>query len=293
MTPNPAPDAPSPDDLAYCSARELMGLLTSGRISSREILATLLKRVEDRDGVTNVVVTVDVEQAMAQAAGADDARAKGRPEASRPLAGLPMTVKDSLMVSGMRTTSGAPELSDHVADRHADSVGNLIKAGAIVYGKTNLPIYGGDVQSFNEVFGVSNNPWDPDRAVGGSSGGSAGALAAGFTPLEVGSDIAGSIRNPAAMCGVVGHKSSYGIVSGRGQIPGPPGTFTEADIAVVGPMARTVADCRLALDLMAGPNSWNAPAWTLKLPKARSTTLAGLRVAVMADDPYCPVDPEI
>ncbi|MEL6985616.1 MAG: amidase family protein, partial [Actinomycetota bacterium] len=179
----------------------------------------------------------------------------------------------------------------------AISVGRLKAAGANVFAKTNLPIYAGDVQSFNEVFGTSNNPWDPTRSVGGSSGGSAGALAAGFTPLEIGSDIAGSIRNPAAMCGVVGHKPSYGIVSGRGQIPGPPGTLTQADIAVIGPMARTVADCQLGLDLMAGPDDWHAGAWSLDLPPARHRLAdgdaTGLRVAVMATDPYCPTDPEI
>ena len=286
------PAIPGDKDLVYCSVVELRALLDDRTVSSREILTTLLDRVDERDGETNVVVLTCPDRAMEQARAVDDRR--GRETADRrPLAGIPMTVKDSMMVDGMRTTSGAPELADFVADRNADSVGGLIDAGAIVYGKTNLPLYAGDVQSFNELFGTSNNPWDVSRSVGGSSGGSAGALAAGYTPLEVGSDIAGSIRNPAATCGVVGHKSSYGIVSGRGQIPGPPGTFTEGDIAVIGPMARTVADCRVALDLMTGPNAWNATAWRLELPPPRHTTLEGLRVAVMADDPYCPVDSEI
>ncbi len=284
------------NDLPYLSATETIGLLNDRAISSQELLECLLSRLEQRNGEVNVVVTVDGERALTQAKAVDTARARsgGDPAlALGPLAGLPITIKDSLMVDGFRTTSGAPELSEFVADRDADSVAGLTGAGAIVYGKTNLPIYAGDVQSFNELFGTSNNPWNLDRTVGGSSGGSAGALAAGFTALEVGSDIAGSIRNPAAMCGVVGHKSSWGIVSGRGQIPGPPGTFTEADIAVVGPMARTVEDCRLALDLMVGPNAWNATAWSLDLPPARRQEPKGLRVAVWADDPYCPVDPEI
>ncbi len=288
------------DSVPYLSVAELMQRLSDRSLSSRELLELLLRRVEERNDEINVVVTVDAERALRQADDVDARRARtsgtgvsdGRPPLG-PLAGLPMTIKDSLMVDGFRTTSGAPEMSDFVADRDAESVAGLTGAGAIVYGKTNLPIYAGDVQSFNDLFGTSNNPWDTSRTVGGSSGGSAGARAAGFTALEVGSDIAGSIRNPAAMCGVVGHKPSWGIVSGRGQIPGPPGTFTEADIAVIGPMARTVDDCRTALELMAGPNAWNATAWSLDLPPARQVEPDGLRVAVWADDPHCPVDPEI
>ena len=289
-----AGDIPSLDDdtIPYLPARELIKLLASKALSSRELLECQLRRVEDRNGEINVVVTLDDERALARADEVDEMRISGG-ENLGPLAGLPVTIKDSLMVEGTRTTSGAPELADFVADRDADSVAALKQAGAIVYGKTNLPLYAGDVQSFNEVFGTSNNPWSPDRSVGGSSGGSAGALAAGFTSLEIGSDIAGSIRNPAAMCGVVGHKSSYGIVSGRGQIPGPPGTFTEADIAVIGPMARSVADCRMELELMVGPNDWYRPAWSLDLPPPRAASPKDLRVAVWADDPYCPVDPEI
>lgn len=288
------------DSLPYLSVADVMQRLSDRSLSSRELLECLLERVEKRNGEINVVVTVEAERALERAAEVDERRARqaaggaaGQDPPLGALAGLPITIKDSLMVNGFRTTSGAPELSDFVADRDADSVAGLTAAGAIVYGKTNLPIYAGDVQTFNDLFGTSNNPWDPRRTVGGSSGGSAGAVAAGFTALEVGSDIAGSIRNPAAMCGVVGHKPSWGIVSGRGQIPGPPGTYTEADIAVIGPMARTVEDCRTALDLMAGPNAWNDVAWSLDLPPARRREPDGLRVAVWADDPYCPVDPEI
>ena len=268
-----------------------MKALVAGEVSSLELLDLLLSRIESRDTETNVVVTLEVERARTQARAIDDARAAGYEIG--PLGGLPMTVKDSLMTAGMRTTSGAPELSDFVPDVDAAPVARLRAAGAVVFAKTNLPLYAGDVQSYNEVFGTSNNPWDPTRSVGGSSGGSAGALAAGFTPLEVGSDIAGSIRNPAAMCGVVGHKPSYGIVSARGQIPGPPGTLTQADIAVVGPMARTVEDCAIGLDLLAGPDDWNRAAWSLDLPPRRREGAKGLRVALWADDSYCPVDPEI
>ncbi len=279
------------DELPYWSTTRLARALADREVSAVEALDTLAGRVADRDEETNVVVTTDLERARTEAAAVDEARTRG--DELGPLAGVPLTVKDSLMTAGMRTTSGAPELADFVPDVDAAPVARLREAGAVIYGKTNLPIYAGDVQSFNEVFGTSNNPWDLTRSVGGSSGGSAGALAAGFTPFEVGSDIGGSIRNPAAMCGVVGHKPSYGIVSARGQIPGPPGTLTQADIAVVGPMARTVEDCRLGLDLLAGPDDWQGVGWSLTLPPPRADEARRLRVAVWADDDHCPVDPEI
>ncbi|MEM9565573.1 MAG: amidase [Actinomycetota bacterium] len=284
-------------DLAYRSTTEMAAAIRDREVSAVEALDAAIARVERRNPEINVVVTLDVDRARAGAAAID--RALDDPSAPDPgpLAGVPVTIKDSLMVEGVRTTSGAPELSDFVAPVDAVSVARLRAAGAVFYAKTNLPIYAGDVQSFNEVFGTSNNPWDTSRSVGGSSGGSAGSLAAGFSPIEIGSDIAGSIRNPAAMCGVVGHKPSYGIVSGRGQIPGPPGTLTQADIAVIGPMARTVDDCELGLDLLAGPDDWHANAWSLDLPPARAELASGradgLRVAVWATDQYCPVDPEI
>ncbi|MDH3678940.1 MAG: amidase [Acidimicrobiia bacterium] len=278
-------------DVSSLSATALLHELRERRISAVEALDGLVERIEARNAAINAVVTEDYERARATAAAIDDARAAGR--ALGPLAGLPMTVKDSLMTEGVTTTSGAPELADFVPEHDAAPVARVKEAGAVVFAKTNLPIYAGDVQSYNDVFGTTNNPWDTDRAPGGSSGGSAAALAAGFTPLEIGSDIGGSIRNPAGMCGIVGHKPSYGIVSAKGQIPGPPGTLTQADIAVVGPMARTVADCRLELDVLAGADDWHGKAWALELPPARTGAVDELRVAVWATDPHCPVDEEI
>jgi amidase len=275
-------------DFAFSTMIEMIRALELRQVSSTELLDQAITRVEQRNGPINAVVTMDVDRARARAASIDQDRAAGRRVGA--LAGIPMTIKDSLMLDGVRTTSGAPELSNFVADRNADCVRRLLGAGAVIFAKTNLPIYAGDVQSFNEVFGTTNNPWDLTRSCGGSSGGSAAAVAAGFTPLEVGSDIGGSIRNPAGMCGVVGHKPSYGLVSARGQIPGPPGTLTQADIAVIGPLARSVADCELALDLMVGADEWHAPAWSISVPPARPGVM---RVAVWADDPACPVDPEI
>ena len=163
-----------------------------------------------------------------------------------------MTVKDVWETEGLVTTSGAPELRDHVPEHDAVTVGRLRAAGAVIAGKTNTPIYAGDNQTFNEVYGRTNNPWDLGRTTGGSSGGSAAAVAAGMTSLELGSDIGGSIRAPAHFCGVYGLKPSWGVVPSRGHIPGPPGALVEADVNQGGPLARSVADLRLGLDVLSG-----------------------------------------
>jgi amidase len=269
------------------SASEIVAGIRAKEVSSRELLATFLERVERRSDL-NAVVTLDVDRATAAAGRADDAVAKG--EVLGPLHGLPMTVKDAFETEGLRTTSGAPELADHVPDRDADAVARLRGAGAVIFGKTNLPLYAGDIQTYNEVFGVTNNPWDLSRGAGGSSGGAAAALAARLTPLELGSDIGGSIRNPAHYCGVTGLKPTYGVVPIRGHIPGPPGSLNEPDIGVAGPMARTVEDLELGLDVLAGPDAARAVAWRLELPPPRADDLGGYRVATWLDDPYAPVD---
>jgi amidase len=276
-------------ELAYTSAIAIARKIRRKEISSREALDYFLARVAALDKPINSVVTIDAERARTEADAADAALARG--EVRGPLHGVPITIKDSFQTAGMRTTSGAPELSGFIPPEDAWPVARLREAGAIIFGKTNLPIYAGDLQSYNEVFGTTNNPYDLSRTPGGSSGGSAAALACGFTPLELGSDIGGSIRLPSHMSGVVGHKPSYGIVPAHGQIPGPPGTLTLADLAVAGPMARSVDDLKLGLDIMAGPNRWEHPAWQLKLPPVRSRTLKGYRVAAWLDDPRCRVEP--
>ena len=278
-------------ELAYASAIEVANNIRQKGISSREALDYLLARVEKLDKSINSVVTVDAARAQAEADAADSALARG--EVRGPLHGVPMTVKDSFQTAGMRTTSGAPELANFTPQEDAWPVARLREAGAIIFGKTNLPVYAGDLQSYNEIFGTTNNPYDLSRTPGGSSGGSAAALACGFTPLELGSDIGGSIRLPSHMSGVVGHKPSYGIVPAHGQIPGPPGTLTLADLAVAGPMARSVEDLELGLDLMAGPNRWERPAWRLKLPAPRRRAFKSYRIAAWLDDPHCRVEPEV
>ncbi len=277
--------------LAYESASSLLDLLTSGDISSVELLDELLARIDARDGEINAVVATAPGAARELAEKADAARARG--EIWGKLHGLPMTIKDSIEVAGMPTTSGAPELAGHRPTRHADAVQRLVDEGAIVFGKTNVPLYTGDFQSYNEVYGTTNNPWNTERGPGGSSGGSAAALAAGFTPLELGSDIGGSIRNPAHFCGVYGHKPTRGIVSVRGNVPGPPGTLSIPDLVVLGPMARCPDDLELGLNAAAGPAASDEPAWRLTLPKSRHEEASRFRVAVWLEQTGFPISADV
>jgi amidase len=278
-------------DLAFQPAADLTKLLRSRTVSSRELLELYLDRIHQHNGALNAVVTLDVERGQERAAEADAAAA--RDEWWGPLHGLPMTVKDTMETAGLRTTAGAKELRDHVPKRDAEAVARLRSAGAVVFGKTNAPKYAMDTQTHNEVFGTTNNPWDPARSPGGSSGGAAAAVAAGLTGLELGSDIGGSIRNPAHYCGVFGLKPTHGVVPVRGHIPGPPGSLSTPDLGVVGPLGRAADDLALALDVLAGPSPEAAVGWRLQLPAPRHSTLTDYRVAAWVDDPYCPVDAEV
>ena len=275
-------------DLHWWSATEIAAAIRRREVSAVETLEHFVARIEALDGPVNSVVHWDLERARHAAAAADAAVVSGEPLGA--LHGVPMTIKDSFQTEGCITTSGSPELADYVPAVDAAPVARLREAGAIPFAKTNLPIFAGDIQSFNEVYGTTNNPHDLDRTPGGSSGGSSAALAMGFSPLELGSDIGGSIRVPAHYSGVMGHKPSYGIVPGHGQIPGMPGTFTQADLAVVGPLARTADDLELALDVLAGPDRWMQPAWKLDLPPSRAAGLDDMRVAAWFDDDACPID---
>lgn len=276
------------NELHWWTAYGLADAIRGRELSSREALEHFVARVESLDGPVNSVVRFDLDRARADAASADQAIADG--DELGPLHGVPITIKDSFQTEGCITSSGSPDLADFVPDADAWPVARLREAGAIVFAKTNLPIFAGDIQSYNDVSGTTNNPHDVARTAGGSSGGSAAALAMGFTPIELGSDIAGSIRVPAHYCGVKGHKPSYGIVPAHGQIPGMPGTLTQADLAVCGPMARSARDMELVLRILAGPDRWSTPAWTLTLPERDLEDFSGLRIAAWLDDEYCPVD---
>jgi amidase len=274
--------------IAFRPAHQLARELRSGALSSRELLEHYLARVEALNPELNAVVTLDAERALKRGDQADAARSRG--ESWGPLHGLPVTVKDCLETAGLRTTAGAPPLADHIPAQNAVAVQRLLDAGAVVFGKTNTPAWAMDWQTHNELFGTTRNPWDPERTPGGSSGGSAAAVAAGLTALELGSDIGGSIRIPSHCCGIFGHKPSWGIVPERGHIPGPPGTLVEDDINVVGPLARSAEDLALALEVLAGPLPDRGRAWRLELPGPRREQLRDFRVAAWLDDTSHPVD---
>jgi amidase len=250
-------------DADYATGSELTRALADRAVSSRELLEHLVARIDRLDPALNAVVATDLDRARAEADAADAVTAAGG--SNGPLHGLPMTVKDVWETEGLVTTSGAPELREHVPEADAVAVARLRAAGAIIFGKTNTPLYAGDFQTYNEVYGVTNNPWDTSRTAGGSSGGAAVAVAAGLTPLELGSDIGGSIRGPAHYNGVYGLKPSWGVVPGRGHIPGPPGTLVEADVNANGPLARSLDDLELVLDVVAGPLPAEAAGWHLEL----------------------------
>src|SRR5271157_2293668 len=278
-------------DPLFESASQLAARIRRRELGSRELLDLYLGQVEKHNPALNAIVTLDAERARARAAQADDAAARG--EWWGPLHGLPITIKDTLETAGLRTTAGYPVLAEHVPATDADVVERCLTAGAVVFDKTNTPLLAGDWQSYNPVFGTTNNPWDMTRTPGGSSGGSAAALAAGLTAFEIGSDIAGSIRVPAHWCGVYGHKPTHGIVPVRGHIPGPPGCLALPDLSVVGPLARSAADLDLLLGVVAGPPPGRAVGWRLALPPPRHTSLREFRVAAWLDDPDFPVDAEV
>ena len=268
-------------DPHWWTATETLAALQARRIGAVELLDHMLDRQARYGAAVNAVVEVQADQARAEARAYDAGARRGA------LAGLPMTIKDTFEVAGFGCTGGIPELAGHRSPADADAVGELRKAGAVVWGKTNVPLAASDHQSYNPLHGVTRNPWNPDRTVGGSSGGAGAALAAGLTALELGSDIGGSIRVPAHYCGVWGHKPSYGIVPQRGHVPPMPGTLTDSALSVCGPMARSAADLDLALGLLtAAPTE----GWHLRLPEARVTGLTGARIAVWTGGN--PVDPD-
>ncbi|HYN40751.1 MAG TPA: amidase family protein, partial [Thermoanaerobaculia bacterium] len=276
-------------DLAFRSATALLTALEKKETSSEELLRHFLSRIERLAGKVNAVVTIDGERALEEAHRCDEERSRG--DLRGLLHGLPVTVKDSFETEGLRTTSGgAPGLERYVPERDAKAVARLKAAGAIVFGKTNLSTLAMDIQTYNTAFGTTNNPWDPSRTAGGSSGGSAVAMSAGLSALELGSDLGGSIRIPAAFCGVFGHRPSYGIVPTRGHIPGPPGTLAAPDLETAGPIARSAEDLDLALRVVARADEKDAVGWHLKLPPPRRRGLADYHLAAWLDDSAAPVD---
>ncbi|HEX5494905.1 MAG TPA: amidase, partial [Mycobacteriales bacterium] len=281
-------------DLCGLDAVTLAGLLRTAQVSAREVVAAHIAQVERVDGTVNALVTRTFERALERARAADDALAAGA--APGLLHGLPVAHKDLAETAGVRTTYGSPLFADHVPDADALHVARMRVAGAICLGKTNTPEFGAGSQTFNTLFGATRNPFDPTRTAGGSSGGAAAALAAREVALADGSDMGGSLRNPASFCNVVGLRPSAGLV------PSWPVADTWSPLAVVGPMGRTVADTALLLAALSGPDprvplALAAPAGPPEpltdpagLPALLSGDLRGVRVAVSPDLGGLPVD---
>ena len=276
-------------EIPFRSARQLAADIKKRKLGCLELLDLYLARVEKYDGALNAVVVRDFDRARTRARAAD--RALARRQIWGPLHGVPMTIKESYDVAGLPTTWGVPAYARNVATKNAVAVDRLLDAGVVLFGKTNVPLFRADWQSYNTIYGTTNNPWDVARAPGGSSGGSATALAAGLTGLEAGSDIGSSIRNPAHFCGVYGHKPTWGIVPRSGQAL--PWQTAAVDIDVVGPLARSADDLALALSVMAGPDEIEAAGWQLRLAPPRQRRLRDFKVALMLDAPDIAVAREV
>lgn len=276
-------------DFASATVEEHLRALNDGEVSALELTDGAIARIEARDGAINAVIVRNFDRAREDAKAADAARAKGE---RRGLLGVPMTVKEAFGTAGQPTTWGLEPLRNAIAPEDAVTVARLKNAGAIILGKTNVPPSLGDWQSVNKMYGRTNNPHDLTKSPGGSSGGSAAALAAGYVPLEFGSDIGGSIRVPAALCGVFGHKPSWDLIPARGHAPGGVSGAGEL-FGVVGPLARTAGDLDHALALTAGPNVEHAHGYKLALAGPRAERLKDFRVLVLDAHPVAPTDPEI
>ncbi|HET6149305.1 MAG TPA: amidase family protein [Polyangia bacterium] len=279
----------APFDPDFGTAREALDALARGAIASSELTAHVFARIKRHNPQLNLFISLAEERAMALAKAADERRA--RRQRLGALDGLPIVVKDVFATEGLRTTAGSKKLEAFIPTEDAVVVARAKAAGAIVIGKTNLPEFAGDWQSYNQVAGTSNNPWDGARTPGGSTGGGAAALAAGLGFLEIGGDLSGSLRIPSHFCGVYGHKPTADLVPPRGHIPPPPGVVApHSELGVVGPLARGADDLRLALDVIAGPDGPEAKALRCALPPPRRDSLAAYRLGYLIDDPYCPVD---
>jgi len=273
------------DSICLQSAADQAAAIASGEISATELLDVTLERHDRLNPGINAVVATQLDVARDRAKQADAATAAG--ESWGPLHGVAMTVKEAWDWVGSASTSGHAALVDWRPEQNSEVIQRLLDAGAVIYGKTNLPVSMADWQTFNPVYGTTSNPWNTDLLPGGSSGGAAAALAAGLTPLEVGSDIGASIRNPAHYCGVFGHKPTYGLVPAHGH--GNPGSPTLIDIGVAGPMARFASDLTLGLDVMAGAGGLDARAWKLELPAPRKYRPEQIKAAVMLESDCCVV----
>jgi amidase len=274
---------------SFKSATELSAALAAKKVSAVELAQDAIGRIERHDGKINAICVRDFSRALDAARTADAARGRGE---TKPLLGIPLTVKESYNVAGLPTTWGFPPQKDFRPSEDALSISRVKEAGGVILGKTNVPVGLGDWQSYNDIYGTTNNPFDLGRTPGGSSGGSSAALAAGYGPLSLGSDIGGSLRVPAFHCGVYAHKPTFALAPSRGHLPPPfPPLPGDRDLSVIGPMARSAADLSLLLDVIAGPDPLEAgKAYKLALPPPRHSELKNFRVLLIDTDPVMPTD---
>jgi amidase len=262
----------------YSTAAEMLAALDNKSISSVELVELPVRRIEEHDAELNAIPVQTFDRAREAAARADQARAKGE---RAPLLGLPMTLKESTQTAGLPQSAGIEPLKDYRPVSDGPIASSVFAAGACLLGKTNIPVALGDWQADSPVYGRTNNPWDLERTPGGSTGGGAAALAAGMTPLEIGSDIGGSIRVPAAYCGLYGHRPSETAVPRSGSFPFADTENPAIVMGVQGPLARSAVDVELLFDVVAGPGVGERAGWRLDLPPARGEHLSDLRVAIM------------
>jgi amidase len=272
---------------SFKTATELSAALAARKVSAVELAEDAIGRIERHDARINAVCVRDFARGLDAARAADAALGRGE---TRPLLGIPLTVKESYNVGGLPTTWGFPEQKDFVPPEDALSISRVKAAGGVILGKTNVPIALGDWQSYNEIYGTTNNTYDLGRTPGGSSGGSSAALAAGYGALSLGTDIGGSLRVPAFHCGVYAHKPTFALAPSRGHTPPPlPPLPFDRDLSVIGPMARSAADLSLLLDVIAGPDPIEAgKAYRLALPPPRHNDLKSFRVLLIDTDPVLP-----
>jgi len=279
-----------PEDLHFASASDAARAIRQGDISSVELTTYLLERIHRYNPSLNVIVTLLEEDAIKKAAAADAALA--RKEWWGPLHGVPVTIKDTFAIADVRTTAGAQFLSEYIPSEDAAAVAKLRKAGAILLGHTNVPWPAADWQTYNSIFGTTNNPWDLTRTPGGSTGGAA-AVAAGLSFLSLGTDLGGSIRVPSHFCGLYGHKPTLNLIPYRGQVPPPPGVAPQEDMSVAGVLGRSAEDLKTAIEVLGGPDKDEAIAYRWTLPPARGKQLSDYRIGFVLDDPHCPVSSSV
>lgn len=262
----------------FSGAHEMLAALTNKRVSATELTDMQIQRIEAHDPDLNAIPVKTFDRAREAAKAADKRIAKGD---KAPLLGLPMTLKESTLVAGLPQTAGIPDFKGYTPEADGPVAANIFNAGAGLLGKTNIPLALGDWQADSPVYGRTNNPWDLTRTPGGSTGGGAAALAAGMTPLELGSDIGGSIRIPAAYCGLYGHRPSETAVPRSGAFPMADLPNPAFLMGVQGPLARTAKDLTLLLDVIARPEPGEETGWQINLPGPRHSNLKDFRVAVM------------